>query len=119
MKYKEENIKALIQSIKEYQSKLHEYNHDDTKRFNTKLNMTIVRVILSVIYNNHLPSTIFIHSSSAKEYVVEVLGEEVTELVGFDDEQWLRWLNKSITEKQKFPYNVINKISQFIEQLIK
>lgn len=114
MKYDEQNVQQLIESIRDYQQKLEQYNHDDIHRFNTKLKRTIVYVILSVIYNRHLPNTVFVNESDAVAYVHDVLGEEVANVVGFSDKEWFVWLNRSIKEKQKFPYNVINKIKSYL-----
>jgi len=110
MKYDEDQIKALIVAIKAYQNKLKDYNHKDIDQYIAKLNITLVRVILSVVYNNHLPSTIITSDEEARNFIVDILGEEVTNLVGKTDAEWKAWINKSIHEQQKFPYNIINKI---------
>lgn len=114
MKYNEEHVQQLIQSVKKYQTELDKHNHDDIKRYNQKLNQTIVYVILSVIYNNHLPSTVITGEREARAFVEDIIGIEVTELVGFTDKQWLDWFNKSIKEKQRFPFNIINKIKTLL-----
>lgn len=110
MKYNEEHIQQLIETVKTYQAKLQLYNHDDIHTFNTKLNRTIMYVILSMMYNRHLPATVFSNEEAAIIYIEDVLGREIMNLVGFNDTQWFEWINKSIYEKQKFPYNIINYI---------
>lgn len=110
MKYNEQNVKQLIETVKQYQTTLQTHDHVEIERYKQKLNRTIVYVILSVLYNKHLPSTIITDSSNARKYVEEIIGKEVADLVGFTDEQWRDWINKSVYEKQRFPYNLINKI---------
>lgn len=112
MKYNEEHVQQLIETIKDYQSKLQRYNHEDVHHFNTKLNRTIMYVILSVIYNKHLPHVVFSNQEDAVLYIEDILGREVMDLVGFSDKQWYEWINKSIVEKQRFPFNVINYIKE-------
>lgn len=112
MKYNEEHVKQLIDTIKQYQTQLQTYNHEDVHHFNTRLNRTIMYVILSVLYNKHLPSVVFSSEEDALMYIEDVLGREVMDLVGFTDTQWYEWINRSIIEKQKFPYNLINYIKE-------
>lgn len=116
MKYNEDNVQQLILSVKKHQEDLNKYKHIDIQRYNQKLNQTIVYVILSVIYNNHLPSTVITDEDAARRFVEDVIGIEVTDLVGFTNEQWLDWINKSIREKQRFPFNIINKIKLLFRQ---